>query len=495
MAQRCEQAPPTGADLDESPRLAAGGSILGPTQGAARRPDVLPKGEAFTPDTLARMSALARMFLELEKREPVAPHLPPEELASLLDLSLAQEGLPLDRVFAMLGRVMETTPRTCTPAFFNQLYAGRDAVPTAAEMLTALMNTSMYTYRVAGPHALIEHELMRHMATKVGYAEGEGIICPGGSIANLCAMIIARNEARPGIQDEGHDGRPMVAYASEEAHYSLNKAAAMTGIGRRNLRAIPADARGRMVPDALRSAIAADRERGAEPFMIIATAGTTVLGAFDPIDDLASIAEESGLWLHVDGALGGSFLVSERLRPLLRGSDRSNSFNWNPHKLMGVPLSCSPLLTREQGLLKKHFKEPADYLFQSDPEKFDHGTMSIQCGRRNDALKIWAAWKRHGDAGYARRVEHLCDLVQYAADRVRRDPTFVLTAEPESVCLCFEVTGRQSEEICERLLLEQRAMVGHAVVRGRKVIRLACANPEVTEADLDRFFDHIRAVA
>lgn len=468
-------------------RLASNGAASVRT----RRPIV----EPFTDETLERMAALARDFLAAERDEPVAPHLPPEDLAASLDLALGPAGLPADQVFDLVARVMALTPRTCTAAFFNQLYAGRDAVPTAAEMLTALMNTSMYTYRVAGPHALIEHELVRHMASKVGYAEGEGIICPGGSIANLCAMIIARNEARPGIQDDGHDGRPMVAYASEESHYSLNKAAAMTGIGRRNLRAIAADARGRMIPDALRSAIAADRERGAEPFMIIATAGTTVLGAFDPIDDLASIAEESGLWLHVDGALGGSFLVSERLRPLLRGSDRSNSFNWNPHKLMGVPLSCSPLLTREQGLLKKHFKEPADYLFQSDPERFDHGTMSIQCGRRNDALKIWAAWKRHGDAGYARRVERLCDLVQYAADRVRRDPQLILTAEPESVCLCFEVVNRQSQKVCERLLLEQRAMVGHAVVRGRKVIRLACANPEVTEADLDRFFDHIRAIA
>lgn len=493
MPQRCVQ-------VTAAPPAGAAARTVGPSAGAARMNGARPAAaadasEAFTDETLGRMSELARMFLEIERREPVAAHLLPEDLAASLDLGLGEHGLPLDRVFALLGEVMAMTPRTCSPAFFNQLYAGRDAVPTAAEMLTALMNTSMYTYRVAGPHALIEHELMRHMASKVGYAEGEGIICPGGSIANLCAMIIARNEARPGIQDEGHDGRPMVAYASEEAHYSLNKAAAMTGIGRRNLRGIETDSHGRMIPDALRRAIIADRDRGAQPFTVIATAGTTVLGAFDPIEDLASVAEEFGLWFHVDGALGGSFLLSERLRPLLHGSERSDSFNWNPHKLMGVPLSCSPLLTRRQGLLKKHFREPADYLFQSDPERFDHGTMSIQCGRRNDALKLWAAWKRHGDAGYAARVERLCDLVQYAAQRVRSDPQLILTAEPESVCLCFEVAGARSEEICERLLLEQRAMVGHAVVRGRKVIRLACANPAVTEADLDRFFDHIRAIA
>jgi len=493
MAQRCEQAPSTDAVSNESSRPGIDDRALRPN-GAALRPEVLPRGGDFTEDTLGRMSELARMFLELEKRQPVARHLPPDDLAALLDLSLGEEGLPLDRVFALLGEVMEATPRTSSPAFFNQLYAGRDAVPTAAEMLTALMNTSMYTYRIAGPHALIEHEVMRHMAAKVGYVDGEGILCPGGSIANLCAMIIARNEARPGIQDDGHDGRPMIAYASEDAHYSLNKAAAITGLGRRNLRGIGVDAHGRMVPDALRDAVAADLERGTQPFLIVATAGTTVLGAFDPIDDLASIAEEFGLWLHVDGALGGSFLVSQEHRHLLNGSARSNSFNWNPHKLMGVPLSCSALLVHQQGLLKKHFKEPADYLFQSDPERFDHGTMSIQCGRRNDALKIWAAWKRHGDAGYARRIDRLFDLVQYAADRVRSDPQLILTAEPESVCLCFEVVNRQSEEICERLLLDQRAMVGHAVVRGRKVIRLACANPEVTEADLDGFFDHIRAI-
>ncbi len=463
--------------------------------GPAGNPLESPQSEAFTRDTLHRTASLAGMFLDLEQREPVAPTVAPDDLAEQLDLGLGEAGLPLDRVFELLGQVMEMTPRTSGRFFFNQLFAGRDAVPTAAEMLTALMNSSMYTYRIAGPHALIEDEVVRHMSGKVGYAEGEGIFCPGGSMSNLAAMIVARNQACPGAQQDGFDGRSMTAYASADAHYSFDKAAGMIGIGRANVRKIPTDARGAMMPEALRQAIRNDLEHGAQPFMIIATAGTTVLGAFDPIDALASIAEEFGLWLHVDGALGGSFLLSQKHRPLLRGSERSDSFNWNPHKLMGVPLSCSALLVQRRGLLRRHFNERADYLFQADEDRFDFGTMSMQCGRRNDAFKIWAGWKRHGDAGYARRVDRLIELAQYAAQCIRSDPQFVLTAEPESVTVCFEVRDRASDAICDRLLHDQRSMVGHAVVGGRRIIRIACASPEVTERDLDRFFEHVRAVA
>ena len=450
-----------------------------------------------TEKTLQRVLAIAQRLFEAERDRPVAPSRTPAEMEERIDFSIGKQGLPLEEVLSLVERIVLETPRTGSRRFFNQLFAGRDEVAAAAEMLTALLNSSMYTYKVAGPHALIESVLTDRLALKVGYSEGEGegVFVPGGSMANLAALIIARNEAEPEARNGGMSGARVTVYASEDCHYSVPKGAGMAGIGRENVRMVRCDERGRLDPAALREAIGADVEAGATPIMICATAGTTVLGAYDPIEPIADIAEDFGVWLHVDGAMGGSALLTERHRHLLRGSERSDSFAWDAHKLMGTPLSCSVILCKQRGTLAKHFEEGASYLFQSDEDRYDHGKRSMQCGRRNDALKLWAAWKRRGDEGYAARIEHLFEIARYTADRVRAHPDLVLTREPESITACFEFVGKSSEEICERLRRESRAVVGYADVTGRRVIRVACANEATTREDIDGFLADVLEVA
>ena len=355
--------------------------------------------------TLERVLGIARELMEAEGVEPVAPIRSPDDVRALVELELGERGLGPDEAMDLIERIVMATPRTGSRRFFNQLFAGRDEVAVAAEMLTAVLNSSMYTFKVAGPHVMIETEVTRHMAGLVGYPEGEGVFVPGGSMSNLAALIMARNEAADGPEGVRERGMragvrgPMTVYASEDCHYSVPKGAGMAGIGRENVRRVPVDDRGRMDPRKLREMIVADRAAGASPIMICATAGTTVLAAFDPIGPIADVAQEFGLWLHVDGALGGSVATSKRHRGLIGGSERSDSFTWDAHKLMGTPLSCSVILCRRSGMLRKHFEEGASYLFQTCADDFDHGKRSMQCGRRNDALKLWAAWKAHGDAG------------------------------------------------------------------------------------------------
>lgn len=449
-----------------------------------------------TIEILRRTFGLLEGHVRRESEEPVASFREPGELAAALNLKLPEGGASLDEVFASLDGVLAATPRTTTTRFFNQLFSGRDAVATAGEVLASAINTSMYTYKAAGPHALIERLLTEHMCRKFGFDEGEGVFAPGGSLANFCAMLMARDRAFPDSRDEGFaDGVSPVMYTSRLSHYSIPKNANMMGIGRRRVRMIEVDDRGRMRPDALEAAIRADVEAGATPFMINATSGTTVLGAFDPLEELADLAERYGVWLHVDGCLGASAILSSKHRRLLKGSERADSICWNAHKAMGVPLSCSAILTRERGKLFETFNQTATYLFQSDEAFYNMGTMSIQCGRRNDALKLFAAWMHHGDAGYDRRITHLFDLAQHAADIVRNDPSMTLSKAPESMTVCFEVDGKPSDGLCELLRREGLDVVGFAHVEGRRVIRLACVNANATTADIDAFFDHLRRVA
>jgi len=419
----------------------------------------------------------------------------PERLAARLDLSLGTEGLPEEVVMSRVREVLLATPSSSSWRFVNQLFGGREPVATAAEMLSVVPNISMYTFKAGGAQILVERELLRTMTAHVGFADGEGAFTPGGSIANLVAMLMARNAAAPESRDHGLQGPRLVVYTSEEGHYSISKNAGIVGIGRDNVRHVPTDTGGRMEVDALVRLLEEDQARGLRPAFINATVGTTVRGAFDPVRAIASVAREHGVWLHVDGALGGSLVLCPSRRDLVEGVDLADSFAWNPHKMMGVPLQCSVLLVSRRGELSRSLDETADYLFQSHQDDLNPGHRSIQCGRRNDALKLWATWLRLGHRGWDERICRQLDLARRAATRIARDSMFELIELPPSINVCFAVRGRSSEAICDLLDRQGRLKIGHGVVRGRRALRLVCVNPDLDDEDLDAILAEIKSAA
>ncbi len=439
-------------------------------------------------------SRSVEFLLEAERSVSVRAQAPALAEADL-ELSLPQRGRGLNEVLARLVEVGLHTPNTASPRFFNQLFGGRIPAATFGDMLAALFNNSMYTYKVAGPHVLIENELLAHMTSLAGFVGGEGTFTPGGSLSNLLAMIVARGEVFDGTREAGMTELKPTIYTSSEGHYSIRKNAGLMGVGRDNVRTVKTDDRGRMLPADLRACIERDLADGRRPFFVNLTAGTTVLGAFDPIPELSEVARAYGLWVHVDGALGGSMLVSPRARERLEGIELADSLTWDAHKTMGVPLTSSVCLLRRRGLLAKHLSESADYLFQDDQPRLDPGQTSMQCGRRNDALKLWAAWQNLGDDGYAARIDRMLDLAAYAAARIRAEPELRLVKTPESVNVCFTVDRAPTEGLCRALVERQRAVVGHAQVNGEAVVRLVCINPDLRESDIDTFFDEILRTA
>lgn len=443
-----------------------------------------------THQMLDRAIEVAHQVVDGEKDLPARPDVWFER-----GVHIGLTGHGLDQVVEAVGGAITRTPSSAGPRFMNQLFGGRDPVATFAEILTTLTNTSMYTYKAAGPQILIEKEVVGRMAAKVGFDRGDGILTPGGSMANLTAMIIARNEALPEARENGVQGSKATIYTSAAGHYSIRKNAGFLGLGRANVRQVAVDDRGRMDVAILSQLIAEDRAAGAVPIMINATAGTTVLGVFDPLREIARVAADENTWMHVDGALGGSVLMSKKHRHLLDGCELADSFTWNAHKMMGVPLPCSVILTKEQGLLDKHFSETATYLFQTDADDLNPGNRSIQCGRRNDALKLWAAWLYHGDEGFQERIDHLFELAQYAATKIEADPAFELLADPSSINVCFEVRGHSSADVCNRLDAENRLKIGYGEVAGRNAIRMVCVNTDFDETNVDLALHEIKAAA
>ncbi|MCA9311027.1 MAG: hypothetical protein KDA21_07465, partial [Phycisphaerales bacterium] len=217
---------------------------------------------------------LIRHLIRTQRDTPVQPYQPPAEMEQQLP-PLEAGGRAIEAVVEELREIIERTPRTTGPAFFNQLFGGRDDAAALGEITASLLNSSMYTYKVAGPHAILERRLIDHMGEKIGWSACDGIFNPGGSMSNLVAALLARAHTFPTAREEGMHGCRATIYTSAEGHYSITKNASIVGVGRAQVRPIMTDAEGMMDPNALLHQVEEDRRAGFTPMMINATAGTT----------------------------------------------------------------------------------------------------------------------------------------------------------------------------------------------------------------------------
>ena len=436
---------------------------------------------------------------------PVVEFQDSENLQSRLDLAIVEDGLEDHYLLQYVDDYLRYSVRTGHKKFFNQLFAGFSAHAFAGEMLAAVTNTSMYTYEVAPVATLIEKTIIRKFLDMVGFTTGSGTLTTGGSNANLTAMLCARNRAFPNSKENGVPPGLLIGYVSAQAHYSFQRAADLIGIGSAQLRAIPCDKNGHMVVAELAREIEHTIKLGKQPFFVAATAGTTVLGAFDPIQEIGCIARQHGLWFHIDGAFGGSALLSPTHRALLAGSAEADSFTWDAHKMLGAGLMCSAILLRNPtALLNACAVGGTEYLYHDasdeSAEKYpDLGVTSLQCGRRVDALKLWLLWKHYGDTGFSKRIDQIFALAQYAEKIVRDHPELQLMAPVQSVNVCFRYVpanddidlNRLNISIREKLRKDGKSFVNYAYLDGAVVIRLVIVNFALCAADIDSFFQEI----
>lgn len=278
------------------------------------------------------------------------------------------------------------------------LFHRLDPYGLAGQWLTDSLNASIYTYEVAPVITIMEQTLARRVL-EMFYGQdvrGDAIFCPGGSYANGTAISLARYWLDPETKSSGISGLRLVIFTSEDAHYSILKWANMCGIGEKNVILIATDECGRMDVKNLEANILKEKEGGRTGFMVSATAGTTVLGAIDPLGEIADLCERHKIWLHVDAAWGGGLVFSSKHKSLLGPIHRADSVAFNPHKMLAVPQQCSMLLTRHEGLVEASNSRKASYLFQKDkfyPSSLDVGDKYMQCGRRADVLKFWIMWQ------------------------------------------------------------------------------------------------------
>lgn len=443
---------------------------------------------------LELFSSIVAELLKDEKEHPVSQYMKADDMFQTVDLRLNDGPMDAEAFKTSITELVKHTPKTATPAFFNQLFGGRKGKAVLGELLAVMLNNSMYTYKVGGPMIGMEQAILKEVAKMAGYPEDfGGTFAPGGSMSNMMGMIMARDRYQEDIRMQGVTKR-MIAYTSAESHYSVPKNAAFTGIGRKNVRYVNTDEQGRMLPDHLDQLIQEDLQQGNAPFMVNATAGTTVLGSFDPLEAISAVAKKHKLWLHVDGAYGGTVVFSDKYKHLVKGLELSDSFSVNAHKTLGTPLSCSMFFAKDKRYVYDSFSSEASYLYQTDEDDLNPGKTSIQCGRRNDALKFWTLWKSVGTSGLAHIVDHEFALADHARDYIRSKPEdYTFYSFDDSIAVCFNYKGISPKKLCTALYEQAELMVGYGSFGGEEFVRLVMVNSENSTEVIDQFFAKLEA--
>ena len=426
-------------------------------------------------------------------------------LEQTLDLKLDQQGCDAEQLELAIFDYLDYSPQVTHGEFYKLLYSGLNKEALLGDWITSLSNATMHTYQVGPVATLMELELIRQWNKLVGFTANEGVMVAGGSQANLIGMMLARHRACPNYKTEGiaaTNGKPLRAYISDQAHYSNQRAANLLGIGTQNLLAVASDDQGRICTEALEQAIEQDLRQGFQPFYLGLTAGTTVIGAFDKIAKCSEVAKRHDIWLHIDGAWGAPVLFSEHNKHLLEDSHLADSFAWDAHKLMNVPITAAVILVNHPNALKECVAGGGgEYLFHQDANSdYNLGERSIQCGRRADALKVWLSWKALGNQGFANKVDYLQALKQHCVNMIEQQDKLQMLAPAKYLNVLFRyvpestsdenVIAKLNINICERLKSDGLAYVDYARYKGRTGIRLILANDQVDKEDLNTLLNH-----
>jgi aromatic-L-amino-acid decarboxylase len=425
--------------------------------------------ELTSEDFHAMVRAATERLIEYVESLPHQPSADTEgsaELARSLVEPLPESGRPYAELLDLLfERVVTKGFGTAGPGYLAYIPGGGILHSGVADLIANGVNRYVGVFAAAPGLAQIEANVVRWFCDIVGYpATAGGILTSGGSLANFSALVTARRELLP---DDFLSG---VLYASDQVHHSVAKAAMLAGFPEENVRLVPSDENFRIRIVALAAAVAADRAAGRRPFLVVGSAGTTNTGAVDDLNGLADLCALEGLWLHVDAAYGGFFLLTADGRRKLAGISRADSVVLDPHKGLFLPYGTGSLLVRNRDTLRRAHALSADYMppMQDDPDLVDFNLVSPELSRDWRGLRVWLPIAMHGIGPFRRNLEEKIELTRWATEELRAIPGIEIVAEPQLSIVTFRLARPDLDAETENTL--NRAFL--AAINGRRRVYL-----------------------
>lgn len=403
-------------------------------------------------------------FVETLPSQPAADVEGGAELARSLAEDLPERGAPFEALLDLLfDRAIPKAFNTAGPGYLAYIPGGGLLQTAIADFIGDAVNRYVGVWLAAPGMVQLEVNVIRWFCQMVGFPrEATGFLTSGGSLANFGAIVTARHCLL------GEQFLRGTIYASDQTHHSLEKAAALAGFPTANVRLIPTDQRFCMSIPELEARIASDRRSGFQPFLIVGNAGTTNTGAVDDLAGLADVAARERVWLHVDAAYGGFFLLTERGRQVMRGMERADSATLDPHKTLFLPYGTGSLLVRDGQRLKQAHALTAEYLpaMQDAQEFVDFCQISPELSRPPRGLGVWLPLKLHGAAAFRRALDEKLDLAEWAARELHAlEPPIEVVAEPQLSTVAFRLRRQGMDR--ERLNHLNREFLGRINARNR----------------------------
>ncbi len=412
-------------------------------------------------------------------------------LDAILHEPLPKEGMPWPAVLEQFERqVVTPTNHVDHPRFFAYIPLANNFAGVMADALAAGYNIFNAVWLQGAGAAQVERLTVDWLRQIFGLpAAAGGSFVSGGSMANLTGLAVARQVRL------GGDMGGAVAYCSDQIHFAISRGMRVLGFAPEQLRKLPSDEGFRLSLADLRAAIAADRGAGRRPFCVIATAGTTNTGAVDPLEELADLCREEGLWLHVDGAYGAPAMLCERGKRALRGLERADSLALDAHKWLFQPIECGVALVRERRWLAETFKEQPEYLkdVEQAGEEINFGYQGVQLTRQFRALKLWMTFKVFGLDAISEAIAAGFENAERAEALLREAGCWEIVTPAQMAVVTFRyrpadgdeaLANRVTHDLVGALLDDGYAFASGSQLREKTVMRMCCNNPRTTPADI-----------
>jgi aromatic-L-amino-acid decarboxylase len=421
---------------------------------------------------------VAAAWEEFDTARDIEPPISPGLLATL-DLPLPESGIDVVEALDEAAEALDQSLAQSRPRYLAYIGSSGLEIGALADLLAHSYDPNLALH--AGAATLIEAQALRWTAEFVGFPLAGGSFTSGGTVSNVTALAAARERAVPGSRQAGTPTHA-VAYCSSDAHYSIVRAIELLGIGSDNLRAVPIDEHRRMRPEALDAMIRADRAADRKPIAVVATAGTTLTGAIDPLDAIADVCAEHGVWMHVDGAYGlpAASVMPERFA----GLDRADSVTVDAHKWMFVPKACGIVMVRDESALAAAFGHETSYI----PGTRNAVDVTLEYSRPLRALKLWLAFRVHGAAKFRETIQGNIDLARMLHAMAAQRGWEVGPAPDLSIVL-MRKPGIDNAELVQRLQADGRVYISHATVDGETWLRPCFTNVRTTASDVEVLMD------
>jgi aromatic-L-amino-acid decarboxylase len=418
------------------------------------------------------------------------------ELARTLRATPPETGGDFAPLLQEVQGAISRTFENAGPGYLAHVPGGGLYTAALADFVAQGVNRFVGLWQSSPGLVQIEENVTRWLCDLFDYPAGsQGVLLSGGSMANLSAMVTARH------QRLGEDFTDGTYYVSEQAHASVTKAATIAGFSNRNVRIVATDDRLRMDPAALRTQVRADRAAGLRPFLVAASAGTTNTGAIDPIDAIADVAAQEGLWLHVDGAYGGFFQLTERGRGWLRGVERSDSVTLDPHKGLFLPYGTGGLVVRDGEALRDAHYEGAAYLQDLPPggELPNYSEYTAELSRDWRGLRVWMPLKLHGVSAFREALDEKLDLTVYLYEALSADPLIELPwGPPQLTAVPFRLAGADDDRqraFLARINAAKRVFLSSTMIHGIYTLRVCIVSHRTHKDRIDECVEIIRRAA